>query len=156
MSSREGSNLLGYTSKAVPTMACPFFFPLRRLDQGAWLNPPRLPLGDPYSGECRADAAAPFEPPEEHQRERCNCGYARFRCSHYPEGAAGDAVRFSVLSDSSGRIEVIYAVERDHAPVEHGRLVYFREEDRWEDASVSGLLTRQAGAFVESHRRRMP
>ena len=34
-------------------MPCPFFAPEQRLDPGPWTNPPRLPLGDPYSGSCR-------------------------------------------------------------------------------------------------------
>lgn len=131
-------------------MACPFFLPLRRLDRGAWLRPPRLPLGDPYTGECHSDPAEPFEPPEAQQRELCNCGYARLGCSHFPKDAPGDAVRFSVLADAGGRVELIYIVEKDHVPTEYGRLVYVSEEDRWEHPRVSELLSRQAWAFLES------
>jgi hypothetical protein len=136
-------------------MPCPYFLPLRRLDRGAWVSPPRLPLGDPYAGECQADPAAPHQPPESHQRERCNCGYARGHCSHFPPAAPTDAVRFSILSDSGARIELIYVLEKDHAPVQHGRLVYIAAEDRWEDPPVGELLARQAQAFLESHRIRV-
>jgi hypothetical protein len=131
-------------------MPCPFFLPIRRLDRGAWVHPPRLPLGDPYAGECHADPTAPHEPPELHQRELCNCGYARYRCSHFPEDAAADAVRFSIVSDSGASVELIYVVEKDHAPAEHGRLVYVPETDRWEGSHTSELLIRQARAFLES------
>jgi hypothetical protein len=136
-------------------MPCPFFLPVRRLDPGAWVHPPRLPLGDPYFGECHADPAAPHEPSEAHQRERCNCGYARYGCEHFPEDAAADAVRFSVLLDSGGRIELVYVVEKDYAPAEHGHLVYVADEDRWEGPHTSELLARQARAFLESHRSRV-
>jgi hypothetical protein len=137
-------------------MACPFFLPVRRLDQGAWVHPPRLPLGDPYLGECHADPAGPHEPPEAHQRELCNCGYARFRCSHFPEDAAADAVRFSILKDSDGCTELVYIVEKDHAPAEHGKLTYWMEEDRLDGPHTSDLLTRQARAFLSAGEKRGP
>lgn len=136
-------------------MPCPFFLPVRRLDLGAWVHPPRLPLGDPYAGLCHADSAAPFEPSEPHQRELCNCGYARFRCSHFPEDAAADAVRFSILADDGARVELVYVVEKDHSPAEHGRLVYVPEEDRLDGPHTSELLARQARAFLESRKRRV-
>ena len=135
-------------------MSCPFFLPLRRLDHGAWVNPPRLPLGDPYGGECHADSTSPFEPLEAHQRELCNCGYARGRCSHFPEDSTGDAVRFSIAGEFSGRLDLVYVIEKDHAPAGHGRMVYVSEENRWETSHTSELLARQARAFVESRLRR--
>jgi hypothetical protein len=129
-------------------MACPFFLPVRRLEPGPWLNPPRVPLGDPYWGSCQADPAAPVELPEEHQRELCNYGYARFRCPHFPEGAKEDAVRFSIVKDLGGCTELVYIVEKDHAPVDHGQLIYWVNEDRLEAAHASELVARQARAFV--------
>lgn len=131
-------------------MPCPFFLPTHRLDCGAWVRPPRLPLGDPYAGVCHSDPSAPVEPPEAHQRELCNCGYARYRCAHFPEDAAADAVRFSVVEDTAGRIELVYVIEKDHAPAEHGRLVYVQDADRLEGPHTTGLLARQARAFLES------
>jgi len=130
-------------------MACPFFLPVRRLDPGAWVHAPRLPLGDPYWGECLADPAAPREPPEAHQRELCNRGYARFRCAHFPEATDSDAVRFSILRDAGGCIELVYIVEKDHAPVEYGQLIYRVEEDRLEGSQISELLAGQARAFLD-------
>lgn len=126
-------------------MACPFFLPVRRLDSGGWNPPPRLPLGDAYSGSCRAAASRPFEPPEEIQRELCNCGYARQRCSHFPENGAADAVRFSVIGDQDGCITLVYILEKDHAPLEHGRMDNATGERE--------PLASQARAFVESYRR---
>ena len=131
-------------------MPCPFFLPVHRLGRGAWVNPPRLPLGDPYAGVCHADPTAPFEPSEEHLRELCNCGYARSHCSRFPGDAAADAVRFSIVSDSGSSIELVYVVEKDHAPAEHGHLTYLRDDDRLEGPHTSELLSRQARAFLES------
>ena len=126
-------------------MACPFFLPLRRLGSSGWNPEPRLPLGDAYEGSCRACASSPFEPPEEIQRDLCNCGYARGRCSHFPDNGAADAVRFSVTGDQDGRVTLVYILEKDHAPMEHGLI---------NDATCAPEpLASQARAFVESYLR---
>ncbi len=131
-------------------MACPFFVPMRVLDQGGWINPPRMPLVEPYYGRCVARPADPFSAPETVQRELCNCGYARGQCDRFPEFSAADAVRFSVKADRGGLLRLVYVMEKDHAPVEHGELEY--------DGGVSGhtseLLQAQARAFAESYLRR--
>jgi len=72
----------------------------------------------------------------------CNCGYARRRCSRFPDNGAADAVRFSVIGDQNGRLTVIYILEKDHAPVEHGLM-----DDA---ASAREPLASQARAFVQS------
>jgi hypothetical protein len=131
-------------------VACPFFLPVRRLGSGGWSPAPRLPLGEAYGGSCQAPASGQFEPPEEIQRNLCNCGYARHRCSRFPDRGGADAVRFSVTGDQDGRVTLIYILEKDHAPVEHGSL----------DCSTAGYATgareplaSQARAFVESYLR---
>jgi hypothetical protein len=120
-------------------MACPCFKPLRRLDSGGWNPAPRLPLGDPWAGMCTAVDA--WEPPESTQRDICNHGYARRRCHRFPETEAADAVRFSM---SAGE-RLIYILEKDHAPIEHGEInavVHSREP-----------LISLARAFEESYNR---
>ncbi len=81
----------------------------------------------------------------------CNYGYARFLCPHFPEGAPGDAVRFSILKDADKCTELVYIVEKDHAPVDHGQLTYWVAEGRLEGAPASDVLARQARAFLDSH-----
>ena len=98
----------------IRSMSCPFFKPLRILDAGGWIPAPRLPLGSAWAGECTMGG----DPPEAAQRELCNQGYARGRCEQFPPDSAADAVRFSLSLD--GRL--IYILERDHAPVEHGEI----------------------------------
>ena len=126
-------------------MACPFFLPVRRLGSSGWSPEPRLPLGDAYGGSCHAHASSPFEPPEEIQRDLCNCGYARGRCSHFPDNGAADAVRFSVTDDQDGRVTLVYILEKDHAPMEHGPLDPAHEAPE--------PLASQARAFVKSYLR---
>ena len=129
--------LLGYRLARIQ-MACPFFKPVRRLDAGGWDPAPRLPLGDPWAGECTAGCAE--QPAESTQREVCNSGYARGRCEHFPSEMEADAVRFSMGAD--GRL--IYIIEKDHAPLEHGEI----------DAATDPRepLASLARAFRESHR----
>ena len=133
-------------------MACPFFMPSRRLEHVGWVVPPRLPLGDPWGGTCHARADDVIEPPDLHQRELCNCGYARGRCDRFPGGEARDAVRFSIISDRGGVVRMVYVLEKDHAPASHG-VLEFREAG--EITGVSDLLAQQAKAFLVSylHRR---
>jgi len=111
-------------------MPCPYFLPLRPFGPGPWDPPPRLPLNDAWQGECHA--AEPFEPLESEQRELCNSGYARGQCPHFSENA--DAVRFSYVGE-----DLIYILEKDHAPIEHGPV-----------ERAPALVQAQARAFVQS------
>ena len=132
-------------------MACPFFVPSRRLEIAGWVRPPRFPLGDPFGGACHAQPAEIVEPPEARQRELCNCGYARGRCDRFPGDSAGDAVRFSVTEDIASKVSVVYIVEKDHAPAEHGTLEYLIEDARLDGPPISDILVQQALAFLESY-----
>src|SRR6185295_3704525 len=135
-------------------MACPFFFPTRRLEIAGWVRPPRFPLGDLFGGACHACPAEIVEPTEARQRELCNCGYARGRCDRFPGDSAADAVRFSVTDDTAARVSLVYVVEKDHAPAEHGTLEYFVEDARLDGPRISDVLEQQARAFLESYLRR--
>jgi hypothetical protein len=107
-------------------------------------------LGDACFGFCNAalpGAGASFTPPEEHQRELCNSGYARGVCEHFPASGAADAVRFSITEDSGDRLRVVYILERDHAPLRHGILDFPNPEAPASDE----LLLRQARVFVENY-----
>jgi hypothetical protein len=135
-------------------VACPFFVPSRRLEIAGWVRPPRFPLGDPFGGACHARPDDVIEPPESHQRELCNCGYAQGRCDRFPGDSAADAVRFSVTDDTATRVSVVYVVEKDHAPAEFGTLEYVVDESRLDGPHISDALVQQARAFLESYLRR--
>ncbi|HEV2687771.1 MAG TPA: hypothetical protein VGV35_04430 [Bryobacteraceae bacterium] len=133
-------------------MACPFFYPLARLESTSWVVPPRLPLGDAFAGECRA-AEAPFQPDEDKVRQVCNLGYGRGRCDRFPDAADADSIRFHMSEDAGELIRIQYIYEKDCWPQNHGGL----------ECSTAGvissepenaLLRRQAAAFVESYLRR--
>jgi len=132
-------------------VACPFFVPSRRLDLAGWVRPPRFPLGEPFGGTCHALPSAIIEPPESRQRELCNYGYARGRCDCFPGGTAADAVRFSVTDETPARLSLVYVVEKDHAPVEHGTLRYSIRNASLEGPPISDILAQQARAFLESY-----
>jgi len=63
-------------------------------------------------------------------------------------------VRFSITEDTANRVRVIYVVEKDHAPVEHGTLEYLVDDARLEGPVISDVLVQQARAFLESYFRR--
>lgn len=124
-------------------MPCPFFLPTEALRETPWERPPRAPLGQLCAGTCEAP---PEHAPAAH--DCCNFGYARGKCPRFPEDASTDALRFLVLERSSETVRVLYVFERDHAPVEHGVLVY-EKETRAVTGAASERLARQARFFVE-------
>lgn len=135
-------------------MSCPYFYPARRLDEDTWAVPPRLPLGDAYLGECRADAA-PREPEDSAARNLCNSGYARGKCAWFPEDARADAVRFHVRAESGDGIDVQYIFEKACFPLEHGELHYSIALGSFSAQPLDAVAGRQAAVFVESYLRKV-
>ena len=132
-------------------MACPYFYPVARFEAGPWTVPPRLPLGDAYSGECRAPGGT-AQPDETRLREVCNLGYGRDRCEQFPTASPADAVRFHMREDTGNLIRIQYVFERDCWPGEHG-LLEFSSAGNF-PGEPGPTLRRQAQAFVESYLRR--
>ena len=141
MSMREGSNLLAYRC-----MPCPFFVPRSKLGEGPWDPAPRLPLGEAWGGDCAAPGPASQAPEELEMRETCNTGYARGRCHRFPSNAEADAVRFSATRDGEGGLRVVFILEKDHAPLRHGLLIY--SEGKFTGDPVESPLVEQAKAFL--------
>jgi len=125
-------------------MACPHFYPTAAMAPSSAI----LPLGDAYTGECRAGAA----PDQVTMREICNMGYARGRCAGCPEEGP-DAVRFAVAGHNAGVISIRCVVERDYLPFWNGTLTY-SESIRAVSGATNAVLERQAGAYAESYLRR--
>lgn len=139
-------------------MACPYFYPVARLEEDLWAVPPRLPLGDAYTGECRA-GPVPHQPEDAVMRSLCNCGYARGStglptCVHFPKDAPADAVRFSVAADEGDRIRLQFIFEKKCWPLEHGELQYSVSEHSFTPQPEDQIARRQAEAFLESYLRR--
>jgi hypothetical protein len=134
-------------------MACPYFYPVARLDGREWAVAPRLPLGDAYGGECRAPGE-PFQPDEEFERRTCNAGYGREGCGHFPAESEADAVRFHILLDSGPSLRIQFVIEKGWWPLRHGVMEYSSTEKIVTDPSFDPILERQASAFAESYLRR--
>ena len=137
----------------IPAVACPYFYPLKTQDSRTGAIPPRLPLGEPYAGECRAITPS-LLPDEERMRSACRNGYARGRCEHFPPDAESDAVRFHVAQDSGEIIRIQYIFERECWPLRHGSFEYAVISRKFMGAGRDDILETQAAAFVESYLRR--
>lgn len=129
-------------------MACPFFFPAEKSQTVAWAFPSRLPLGSGFCGSCRANGQE-STPSDGEIRDFCNLGYAA-GCSRFPEERRADCLRFVVADDdaSAGRIVLAYIYEREHTPVEHGRLEYDCASQSWLAMLSDACGQRQAECFL--------
>jgi len=105
----------------------------------------RAPLGAMFEGECEKHGTA--------EARLCNFGYARGACRHFPDGSGADAVRFSVLGSASGIVRLVWILEKDHAPLDHGFLEYGESTGEFVEAP-EGVLGAQARIFVENYLRR--
>jgi hypothetical protein len=136
-------------------MACPYFYPVER--HVGDLVPPSaiLPLGDAWSGVCRAGAGPPQRPAEAQLRPLCYFGYARGRCDRFPPDDAGpDAVRFTIANDDGASLGIYYVQERDHHPFAYGPLQYSLVGHSFLQQPSDETLARQAEAYTESYLRR--
>jgi hypothetical protein len=138
-------------------VACPFFMPIEKLENGTWLHASRLPLGCGWSGHCTAPGHEGEVPSQEELQEFCNLGYAQ-GCGRLPEERAWDTVRFTVRSLSGegnnatgGCIQVRYVCERAHRPAEHGMLEFDAAGAKWVERHRDRRVQRMAECFVESY-----
>lgn len=140
-------------------MACPFFMPIEKLENGTWLHASRLPLGCGWSGHCTAPGHEGEAPSPEELRDFCNLGYAE-GCARLPQHRAWDSVRFGArtVGSSAGngsrrRIQVSYICERSHRPAGHGFLQFDAHEDevRCSTPHPDGRLQRMAECFLASY-----
>jgi hypothetical protein len=134
-------------------MACPYFYPVARLEANYWAVAPRLPLGDTYTGECRSQTSS-VQPNEETTRQFCNVGYGRGSCERFPASAPADAVRFHIAAETAGTLRIQYVIEKDCRPQEHGTVECSMPSRELSGSVTDQLLRRQLSAFVESYLRR--
>lgn len=127
-------------------VACPYFVPVEPWSETGepWPGPRRVPLGEPYRGNCQV-AAGGID--LNRQASTCNFGYARHRCPHFPKSDL-DAIRFSITGNAGDRVELVWIEERDHAPVSHGTARY--RQGVFEPALPAQYLT-LALAFVRTY-----
>ncbi len=138
-------------------MACPFFMPKEKLENGSWPHPARLPLGCGWNGYCTAPGHDGETPSEEELRDFCNLGYAE-RCPRLPRERSWDSVRFDARTfvaagedPSVRRIQVRYVCERVHLPEDHGFLEFDLSQSRWTKRHLDSRVQRLAECFLASY-----
>lgn len=137
-------------------MACPFFLPMEKIENGSWLHALRLPLGGGWTGQCTSPGHENEIPSPDELRDFCNLGYAE-TCGRLPEDRVWDSVRFGAKAVSytqSGmlqRIQIRYICEHAHYPAEHGVLQFDSVESRWLERHTDPRLQRMAECFLESY-----
>jgi hypothetical protein len=136
-------------------MACPYFDPVSPRTPDIPPETATLPLGDIWSGVCRAVPETPMTPDATTEWRCCNFGYARRSCDRFPKARKGpDAARFAVRRDKGGIVTIYFVLERDHHPFSHGALEWSRQDGSFTTVPSSTLLLRQATAYVSSYLRR--
>ena len=131
-------------------MACPFFVPTSKLEDGGWLHPSRLPLGGGWAGRCSAPGHDGAEPTTEELREFCNLGYAA-HCPRLPSVRASDAVRFSVSRDQGSQLVICFVCESDHRPAAHGAFEYDVVNSNWISSHADARIQRMAECYLQSY-----
>ena len=63
---------------------------------------------------------------------------------------AWDAVRFCVSTESELFVQVAFVCEKDHLPVEHGKLEYRIQDAVWTKAHADSRVHRLAECFLQS------
>jgi hypothetical protein len=129
-------------------LACPFFMPTRKSNDGAWMHPARLPLGAGWEGHCTAPGAEGAVPAGA-ELHLCNLGYAT-ECPRLPKDRVSDAVRFAIVSEQSSGIRLAYVCEKEHLPGEHGRLEYRTATHSWLTPHPDERIQKMAECFVDS------
>jgi hypothetical protein len=146
-------------------MACPYFMPVAKLENGNWPHPARLPLGLGWSGHCTAPGHEGKTPAPDILESFCNLGYAS-GCTWAPPQRRWDAVRFAV-SAPHGRNEaqevatrparvllLHYVCERNHKPGEHGDLEFDWSRAVWLRRHEDARIQKMAECFLESYLQR--
>ena len=116
-----------------------------------------LPLGDRFTGLCRAVPDQPCAP-READLSACNLGYAREGCARFPRGDGPDAVRFTVAAAGAASLRLYYVLERDHHPYAHGPLEYLLPSGPFlalpQGEAFGDAFASQARAYAASYLRR--
>lgn len=81
-------------------------------------------------------------------RDSCNLGHAGEACGRMPAERHADSVRFAVAGDTGDEILLDYVYEREHLPIQHGRLKYHCAAHRWTAQHEDACLQRQAECYL--------
>jgi hypothetical protein len=142
-------------------MACPYFMPVEKFENGAWPHPARLPLGGGWRGHCTAPGHDGESPAQTTLEKFCNLGYAS-SCAWTPAERAWDAVRFAVCappmrngnSDAAAPVRTLrlrYVCEKEHRPVESGDLDFDLLRAAWQSRHDDPRVQKMAECFLDSY-----
>jgi hypothetical protein len=135
-------------------MCCPYFDPVAPLAPRSGPAYATLPLGDAFTGVCRATPEQSWQPDDTMLQPLCNLGYARGTCPRFPCGDGPDAVRFTISRDDGASIRLYYVLERDHQPYAHGPLVSTPPQPGFAGEPEGRLTASQAHAYLTAYLRR--
>ncbi len=68
-----------------------------------------------------------------------------------PQERHADCVRFAVAVDTGSSIVLHYVFEREHIPIEHGRVEFNRESQDWTVKLSDAVVQRQAQVYLQSY-----
>jgi len=131
-------------------LACPFFVPTSKLDDGGWLHPSRLPLGSGWAGHCSAPGHDGAQPTTDELRQFCNLGYAK-SCPRLPKEREYDAVRFSIARDRGAQLDFCFVCESGHRPANHGTLTYDLLLGQWACGHPDPRIQKMADCYLQSY-----
>ena len=134
----------------IDDMACPFFVPTSKFEDGGWIHPSRLPLGGGWRGTCSAPGHEGVTPSDTELRNDCNMGYAT-ACHRLPQNRDCDSVRFSVARESGDRVTFCFVREAAHRPAGHGSLEYDLRANQWMTAHDDERVRRLAESYLQSY-----
>jgi len=123
--------------------------PVKKLEDGIWFHPSRLPLRAGWAGNCCAPGHEGDALVLEELKE-CNLGYAA-NCPRLPRERSCDAVRFAVISDTGEKLLLCFVCERDHQPMQHGTLEYEIAGGHWQSSHSDVRLQKMAECYVEGY-----
>jgi hypothetical protein len=156
--------------QGITELACPYFMPVARLENGNWQHPARLPLGSGWIGHCTAPGHEGDVPMQNNVELFCNLGYAT-GCTWAPPQRPWDAVRFAVsapaqlnlrgqssppqsspATEAQARtLRLVYVCERDHHPIAHGELEFDLAQTTWVRRHDDTRIQKMAECFLDSY-----
>jgi len=143
-------------------LACPYFMPITKIENGNWPHPARLPLGCGWNGHCTAPGHENQTPAQNILEAFCNLGYAS-SCGWAPPQRQWDAIRFAVTAaggrdnakaaiDPQARVlRLNYVCERNHRPVHRGELIFDLVQALWLNPHEDARIQKMAECFLESY-----
>ena len=142
----------------IKEVACPYFMPVSKLENGSWPHPARLPLGCGWHGHCTSPGHEGQTPAQDVLEKFCNLGYSG-SCGWSPPQREWDSVRFalatrgdSARSDTTAPIiRLTYVCEKDHRPVAHGELHFDLPRAAWIQLHPDARVQKMAECFLDSY-----